>query len=156
MPRRKVVIKKKTYPDSKYGSELVGLFINKIMLSGKKSTAERCFYNAMDTIKRKLKTDPVEVFEKAIENVKPMVEVRSRRIGGATYQIPIEVAPHRQLSLTMRWIITFSRKRSEKTYANKLAGELMDAYLNKGNSIKRKEDTHKMAEANKAFAHYKY
>ncbi len=156
MPRRKVVIKKKTFPDSKYGSELVGLFINKIMLSGKKSTAERCFYNAMDTIKRKLKTDPVEVFEKAIENVKPMVEVRSRRIGGATYQIPIEVAPHRQLSLTMRWIITFSRKRSEKTYANKLAGELMDAYLNKGNSIKRKEDTHKMAEANKAFAHYKY
>ena len=156
MPRRKVVIKKKNFPDSKYGSELVGQFINKIMLSGKKSTAERCFYNAMDTIKRKLKTDPVEVFEKAIENVKPMVEVRSRRIGGATYQIPIEVAPHRQLSLTMRWIITFSRKRSEKTYANKLAGELMDAYLNKGNSIKRKEDTHKMAEANKAFAHYKY
>ena len=156
MPRRKVVIKKKTFPDSKYSSELIGLFINKIMLSGKKSTAERCFYNAMDTIKRKLKTDPVEVFEKAIENVKPMVEVRSRRIGGATYQIPIEVAPDRQLSLTMRWIITFSRKRSEKTYANKLAGELIDAYQNKGNSIKRKEDTHKMAEANKAFAHYKY
>ncbi|MCK4668470.1 30S ribosomal protein S7 [Candidatus Dependentiae bacterium] len=156
MPRRKVVIKKKTFPDSKYSSELIGQFINKIMFSGKKSTAERCFYNAMDTIKRKLKTDPTEVFEKAIENVKPMVEVRSRRIGGATYQIPIEVAPHRQLSLTMRWIINFSRKRSEKTYANKLAGELMDAYQNKGNSIKRKEDTHKMAEANKAFAHYKY
>lgn len=156
MPRRKVVSRRKVKPDPVYNSILVSRFINKITFGGKKSTAQQCFYNAMEIIKSRMKKDPLEVFEKAIENVKPMVEVRSRRIGGATYQIPVEIPNHRQLALTMRWIITFSRKRSEKSYSGKLAGELMDAYQNKGNSIKRKEDTHRMAEANKAFAHYKY
>ncbi|HDS08857.1 MAG TPA: 30S ribosomal protein S7 [Firmicutes bacterium] len=156
MPRRKVVSRRKVQPDGKYNSELINRFIGKVMRDGKLSTAEDCMYDALDIIQKKLKKDPLEVFEKAIENVKPLVEVRSRRIGGATYQIPVEVPAYRQMSLTMRWIISFARKRSEKTFAAKLAGELMDAYQNKGNSIKRKEDTHKMAEANKAFAHYKY
>ncbi len=156
MPRRKVVSRKKVQPDGKYNSEVISRFIGKIMLDGKKSTAEECMYETLNIIEKKLKKDPLEVFEKALENVKPLVEVRSRRIGGATYQIPVEVPAYRQMSLTMRWIISFARKRSEKTFAAKLAGELMDAYQNKGNSIKRKEDTHKMAEANKAFAHYKY
>ena len=156
MPRKAVVRKREIPPDSVYGSVLVSKFINKIMLEGKKSVAESIFYGAMDIIKEKAVEDPLKVFQKALENVKPVLEVKSRRVGGATYQVPIEVRPERRLSLAFRWIIEYSRGRSEKTMMEALAAEVLDAANNRGSSIKKREDTHKMAEANKAFAHYRW
>ncbi len=156
MPRRKVVEKKEIFPDPKFSSVIVAKFVNYLMHGGKKSIAERIFYDAMDIVEEKSKQEPLKVFKKAIDNVKPLLEVKSRRVGGATYQVPIEVAQDRRLALSFRWIIGFSRKRSEKTMADRLAGEFLDASSNRGNSIKKREDTHKMAEANKAFAHYRW
>ncbi len=156
MPRRRRAIKRDVLPDPKFGSKLVTKFINVMMLKGKKGVSETIFYRSMDIIKEKTQKDPVEVFVQALENVKPLVEVKSRRVGGATYQVPVEIRPERRQALAIRWIITNSRSRSEKAMYQKLAGELMDAYNNTGVSIKKKEDTHKMAEANKAFSHYKW
>lgn len=156
MPRRRVAEKREILPDPKYNSKLVSKFINAIMADGKKSTAEKICYGAFDNMKEKTGSDPLKVFKTAIENVKPLVEVKPRRVGGATYQVPVEVRAHRRSALAFRWIINYSRGRSEKTMQERLAGELMDAYNNTGSSIKKKEDTHKMAEANKAFAHYRW
>ncbi len=156
MPRRKRAIKREVVPDPKYRSILVMRFINCMMKDGKKSVAERILYDSLDIIENRIKSDPLKVFKKAIDNVKPVLEVKSRRVGGSTYQVPIEVSPERRLALSMRWIISYSRKRNENTMAQRLAGELLDASANKGISIKKKEDTHKMAEANKAFAHYRW
>ncbi len=156
MPRKAVVRKREIAPDPVYGSVLVSKFISKIMYQGKKSVAESIFYGAMDIVKDKSAEDPLKVFQKAIENIKPVVEVKSRRVGGATYQVPVEVRPERRLSLAIRWMIEFSRGRSEKTMTESLAGEILDAANNRGSSIKKREDTHKMAEANKAFAHYRW
>lgn len=162
MPRRRVVSKRKTLPDPIYGNELVAKFINHLMKDGKKSIAEKSLYGAMDIIKTKIKTDPLEVFKRAVENVRPSVEVKSRRVGGATYQIPVEVRPSRSLALAMRWIVEFSRKRGEKGMTQRLAGELMDAAdeegggRGKGGAVKKREDTHRMAEANKAFSHFRW
>ncbi len=158
MPRRKRVGLKREIPqDSRFGSELVQRFINKVMIQGKKSVAERIFYEALETASHKLgESDRVAVLEKAIDNVKPLLAVKSRRIGGATYQIPIEVPAHRQIALAIRWLIEFARARKGMPMAPALAGELMDAYNGQGSAVKRREDTHKMAEANKAFAHYRW
>jgi small subunit ribosomal protein S7 len=156
MPRKAFVRKREIPPDSVYGSVLVSKFISKIMLSGKKSVAESIFYGAMDILKDKTGEDPLKVFQRALENTKPVLEVKSRRVGGATYQVPVEVRPERRLSLAVRWIIEYSRSRPEKTMTECLAGEILDAFNNRGSSIKKKEDTHKMAEANKAFAHYRW
>jgi small subunit ribosomal protein S7 len=156
MPRKAVVRKREIAPDPVYGSVLVSKFISKIMLDGKKSVAESIFYGAMDVVKEKAGEDPLKVFQKALENVKPVLEVKSRRVGGATYQVPVEVRPERRLSLAVRWIIDYSRARSEKTMMESLAGEILDAANSRGSSIKKREDTHKMAEANKAFAHYRW
>lgn len=154
--RRRKAPERKVLPDPKYKSELVTKFINGIMLKGKKSKSEKIFYTAMDMIEEKLKKDPLEVFNKAMENVAPVLEVRSRRVGGATYQVPVEVRPKRRRSLAIRWLVGFSRKRSEKTMAERLANELMAAYKGEGASVKKKDDTHRMAEANKAFAHFRW
>jgi small subunit ribosomal protein S7 len=154
--RRRRPVKREQLPDPKYGSKLVSKFINCMMMQGKKGVSETNFYKAMDILNKKTHKDPIEVFVQALENVKPLVEVKSRRVGGATYQVPIEIRSERRQALGIRWIIQNSRGRSEKTMFEKLAGELMDAYNNTGTSIKKKEDTHKMAEANKAFAHYKW
>ena len=154
--RRRRPPKREILPDPKYGSNLVTKFVNCMMLKGKKGVSETIFYQAMDILSEKTQKDPVEVFVQALENVKPLVEVKSRRVGGATYQVPIEIRPERRQALGIRWLIANSRSRPEKTMFQKLAGELMDAYNNAGSSIKKKEDTHKMAEANKAFAHYKW
>jgi small subunit ribosomal protein S7 len=162
MPRRRVVSKRKTLPDPLHGSELVAKFINHLMQDGKKSIAEKSLYGALEIIKTKLKMEPVEVFKRAVENVRPTVEVKSRRVGGATYQIPVEVRPSRSLALAMRWIVEFARKRSEKGMTLRLAGELMDAAdeegggRGKGGAVKKREDTHRMAEANKAFSHFRW
>ena len=156
MPRRRVIAKRKITPDAKYGSELVAKFVNCLMKKGKRSTAEGILYGAFTVIEKRAKEAPLTIFEKAVENVKPLIEVRSRRVGGATYQVPTEVAPSRKLALAMRWIIAHSRARSEKMLKEKLAGEFIDAANNRGASIKKKEDVHKMAEANKAFAHYRF
>lgn len=156
MPRRREVPKREVTPDPKYNSVLVSKFINGLMLKGKKSTAQTIFYDAMDIIEKRAKEEPVKVFEKAMENVKPAVEVRSRRVGGATYQVPMEVRPERKRALAIRWLVGFSRKRSEKTMAQRLAGEIMDASQERGSAFKKREDTYKMAEANKAFAHYRW
>mgnify|MGYP005831547859 CR=1 FL=1 len=143
-------------PDPLFGSTLITKFINCMMLRGKKSVAESIFYGALDTIKERTKDDPVKVFKKALEAVKPVLEVKSRRVGGATYQVPVEVPPDRRTSLAIRWLIANARARSEKTMREKLAGEILDASNNRGGAIKKKEDTHRMAEANKAFAHYRW
>ncbi len=156
MARRREVIKKNYRPDTKYKSELVGRLINKIMLDGKKSVSERIVYDAFDIISKKLKQDALEVFEKAINNVRPEIEVKSRRIGGATYQIPVEVQKDRQVALALNWIIGFSRSRKGKPMAERLAVEIIDAFNNSGSSVKKKEETHKMAEANMAFAHFRW
>jgi small subunit ribosomal protein S7 len=156
MPRRRVAEKREILPDPKFNSKLLSKFVNILMAEGKKSTAERICYGAFDVIKKKTGNDPLKVFKTAIENVKPLVEVKPRRVGGATYQVPVEVRAHRRSALAFRWIINYSRGRSEKTMQERLAGELLDAYNNTGSSIKKKEDTHKMAEANKAFAHYRW
>jgi small subunit ribosomal protein S7 len=156
MPRRKEVPKRKIFPDPLYNSVLVTRFVNSIMKDGKKSVAQSILYGAFDEIKAKTGEDPLKVFQTAVDNVKPILEVKSRRVGGATYQVPIEVSPKRQLSLSIRWILTFARQRSETTMRERLAGELSDAYAQKGSSIKKREDTHKMAEANRAFAHFRW
>jgi len=156
MPRRREIQKRQVTPDAKHGSALVAKFVNSLMKKGKKSTAESILYGAFDIIGKRAKDQPLAVFEKAIDNVKPIIEVRSRRVGGATYQVPTEVAPGRRQALAFRWIIGNSMSRAEKTMREKLAGELMDAAQNRGASVKKREDVHKMAEANKAFAHYRF
>ena len=156
MPRRREVEKRKILPDPKFQDRLVAKFINDLMRRGKKSTAERICYGAFDQVEAKLKDDPLKVFKKALDNVKPVVEVKSRRVGGATYQVPVEVRQDRRVALAMRWLIDYSRARGEKTMMEKLAGEIIDAANNRGNAVKKREDTHKMADANKAFAHYRW
>ncbi len=156
MPRKGSVEKRVPLPDPKYGDKLVSKFINGLMLDGKRSVAERIVYGAFELIEKRSKEEPVKVFKTAIENVKPVVEVKSRRVGGSTYQVPIEIKPDRRQALAFRWIIGFSRKRGEKDMREKLASELLDASNNRGSSVKKREDTHKMAEANKAFSHYKW
>ncbi|MEJ2368164.1 MAG: 30S ribosomal protein S7 [Acidobacteriota bacterium] len=156
MPRKAFVRKREISPDPVYGSVLASKLINKVMLDGEKSVAESIFYGAMDIIKKKAGDEPLKVLQKAIDNVKPIVEVKSRRVGGATYQVPVEVRADRQLSLAIRWIIGYARQRSEYTMKEALAGELLDAANNRGSSVKKREDTHRMAEANKAFAHYRW
>jgi small subunit ribosomal protein S7 len=157
MPRRKLVAKREIIPDSRYNSVLVSKFINGIMERGKKSVARKIFYNAMDIMESRVSDDgPLEVFEKAMDNVRPKVEVKSRRVGGATYQVPVEVRPERRNALAIRWLVGFAKSRSGRSMAEKLAAELMDAYENRGASVKKREDTHRMAEANKAFAHYRW
>ena len=156
MPRRREVPKRKTLPDPKFGDRMVAKFVNGIMHRGKKSTAEAILYGAFVVIEGRYKEDPLEVFKRALENVKPRLEVKSRRVGGATYQVPVEVRPERRVSLAMRWLRTASRSRSEKSMRERLAAELVDASQGRGTSVKKKEDTHKMAEANKAFAHYRW
>ena len=156
MPRRREIAKRKTLPDPKYNSELVANFINNLLLKGKKSLAESMLYGAFDIIEKKTKESPVEVFERAVNNVRPVIEVKSRRVGGSTYQVPTEVRQPRRISLGIRWLIDSSRKRAGKSMKEKLAAELIDAANNRGTSVKKKEDVHKMAEANKAFAHYRF
>ena len=156
MPRRRVAEKREILPDPKYGSILLNKFMNAIMIDGKKIVAENICYGAFDIIKEKSGEDPLKVFKAAIDNVKPVLEVKPRRVGGATYQVPVEVRPQRKIALAFRWISNFARQRSEKTMRERLAAELLDAYNNTGSSIKKREDTHKMAEANKAFAHYRW
>ena len=156
MPRRREVPKRIILPDPKFGSEKLAKFINMVMKSGKKAVAERILYDALDRISEKSGGDPLEVLDKAMENVAPMVEVKSRRVGGATYQVPIEVRAARRQALAMRWLIDAARKRGEKSMQMKLAGELMDAAEQRGSAVKKREDTHRMAEANKAFAHYRW
>ena len=156
MPRRREVPKREILPDPLYNSQLVTKFVNVVMRDGKKTTAERILYAALDAIREKTGDDPMKVFKKAVENVKPSVEVKSRRVGGSNYQVPVEVRPSRKLALSMRWIIQSAQKRGEKTMKLKLAGELSDAAENRGGAMKKKEDTHRMAEANKAFAHYRW
>ena len=156
MPRRREVKKREILADPKYHDMLTAKFINGIMRRGKKSAAEAIFYHAMDIIKEKSHSDPLKVFSQAMNNVKPLIEVRPRRVGGATYQVPVEVRPERKMALAIRWIIGYSIQRTEKTMEEKLSAELLDAANNRGAAIKKKEDTHKMAEANKAFAHYRW
>ena len=156
MPRRREVPKRDILPDPKYKDRTIAKFINIMMLNGKKSIAEKILYDALEIIKERGRGDPVGVFSEALEKVSPGVEVKSRRVGGATYQVPVEVRPNRQLALAMRWLVEAARKRGEKSMTARLAGELMDASEERGSAVKKREDTHKMAEANKAFAHYRF
>ena len=156
MPRRRVVAKREVLPDPKFHDITLAKFINHVMVSGKKAVAERIVYGALSEIEEKSSTNPLETFEKALEEIAPLVEVKSRRVGGATYQVPVEVRPSRRNALAMRWLVDSARGRSEKTMAARLAGELLDASEGRGSAVKKREDTHKMAEANKAFAHYRY
>ena len=156
MPRRREVPERVVIPDAKYNSKLVARFIAAIMRDGKKSVAEGLLYGAFDIIEQKSKEEPLKVFEKALDNVKPIIEVKFRRVGGSTYQVPTEIRPARRMALGMRWVINYARARSERGFANKLAGELLDAFNGRGASVKKREDTHRMAEANKAFAHYRW
>jgi small subunit ribosomal protein S7 len=156
MPRRRDVPKRKILPDPKFKDKLVAKFTNTLMLEGKKAVAEGILYGAFDIIQARFKEDPLEVFRKALDNVKPKLEVKSRRVGGATYQVPVEVRPERRVALAMRWLVNHSRDRGEKTMRERLAAELVDASQLRGNAVKKKDDTHKMADANKAFAHYRW
>lgn len=156
MPRRARVFKRETKPDPRYGSVTVAKFANRLMMRGQKATAERIIYNALDLVGKQMKRDPLEVMEQAIKNATPLLQVKSRRVGGATYQVPVEVRPERGTALAMKWLITNSRARSGKSMAQKLAAELSEAAQNQGATIKKREDTHKMAEANKAFAHFRW
>ena len=156
MPRRRVVAKREILPDPKFHDITLAKFINHVMVSGKKAVAERIVYGALSEIEDKGSVNPLETFEKALEEIAPLVEVKSRRVGGATYQVPVEVRPSRRNALAMRWLVDSARGRSEKTMAARLAGELLDASEGRGSAVKKREDTHKMAEANKAFAHYRY
>lgn len=156
MPRRRVVAKREILPDPKYGNVTLAKFMNHVMVSGKKSVAESIVYGAMDIVEEKLGQDPLQVFDEALENVSPKVEVKSRRVGGATYQVPVEVRPSRRTALAMRWVVEYSRNRSEKSMRQRLAGELIDASQGKGNAVKKREDVHRMAEANKAFSHFRF
>ena len=156
MPRRKVAVKREVLPDPQFGDRLISKFIGLIMRKGKRSLAVSICYDAFDLIKQKSGADPLKVFKNALENVKPMVEVKSRRVGGASYQVPVEIRPNRRTTLALRWITLYAKQRSGKSMEEKLAGELMDASNNTGGAVKKKEDTHKMAEENKAFAHYRW
>lgn len=156
MPRRRVIAKREILPDPKFHNQTVAKFINHVMVSGKKAVAEHIVYGAFDRIQERGKSDPVEVFDNALEAIAPMVEVKSRRVGGATYQVPVEVRASRRQALAMRWLVESARGRSEKSMAARLASELMDAAEGRGSAVKKREDTHRMAEANKAFAHYRY
>ena len=156
MPRRGNVPKREILPDPVYGSVLVTRLINSVMLDGKKGVAQKVVYGAFDQVKEKTEKDPIEVFNQAMENIMPSLEVKARRVGGATYQVPIEVRPERRQTLGLRWLTNYSRARSEKTMKERLAGEIMDASNNLGSAVKKREDTHKMAESNKAFAHYRW
>jgi small subunit ribosomal protein S7 len=156
MPRRREVAKRVILPDPKFGDRMLAKFVNAIMLDGKKSTAEAIVYGAFDLVAERSSEEPLEIFKKAMENVRPMLEVKSRRVGGSTYQVPVEVRSERRTALAIRWIIGYARKRGEKTMGERLAGELLDAAANRGTSVKKKEDTHRMADANKAFAHYRW
>ena len=156
MPRRMEAPKREILPDPVYNSQLVTKFVNVIMKDGKKTVAERILYDALDIVGENTEEDPMKVFKKAVDNVKPAVEVKSRRVGGSTYQVPVEVRPNRRLALSFRWLLDNARRRGEKTMRQRLAGELMDAAENRGAAIKKREDTHRMAEANKAFAHYRW
>ena len=156
MPRRREVPKRKITPDPKFRDRMVAKFTNVVMIQGKKSTAEGIVYGAFDVIQSRYKEDPLEVFRKALDAVKPRVEVKSRRVGGATYQVPVEVRPERRVALAMRWITSYARDRGEKTMTERLAAELVEAAQGRGNAVKKKDDTHKMADANKAFAHYRW
>ena len=157
MPRRRVIAKREVLPDPKFNNQVVAKFINHVMVSGKKAVAENIVYGALDRVQARDNADPIEVFEKALEAIAPMVEVKSRRVGGATYQVPVEVRPSRRQALAMRWLVDSARSRSEKSMAARLAGEFLDAAEGRGSAVKKKrEDTHRMADANKAFAHYRY
>ncbi|MEH6552382.1 MAG: 30S ribosomal protein S7 [Pseudomonadales bacterium] len=156
MPRRRVVAKREILPDPKFGSISLAKFVNHLMVSGKKSLAERIVYGALGIVSEKVGKDPVEVFTEALENIAPVVEVKSRRVGGATYQVPVEVRPSRRTALAMRWLVEYARKRGEKSMHQRLAGEIMDAASGKGAAVKKREDVHRMAEANKAFSHYRF
>ena len=156
MSRRHSAVKREVLPDAKYGNTVLTKFMNNLMLDGRKSAAERIVYGALDRVETKLKRAPIEVFEEALDNIKPAVEVRSRRVGGATYQVPVEVKAKRAQALALRWIMDATRKRKNKTMAEKLYAEILDASQNKGSAIKKREDTHKMAESNKAFAHFRW
>ena len=156
MPRRSQVKKREIQPDPKYKDVLVSKFVSSLMRRGEKSLAERVLYNSLEIVRDKAKDDPLDVFKRAMDNVRPILEVKSRRVGGATYQVPVEVRSDRRTSLAIRWIIQFAKARPEKTMQHRLAGELLDAASNRGAAIKKKEDTHRMAEANKAFAHYRW
>ncbi len=156
MPRKAHIVRREVLPDPLYGSTLVTKFVNQMMWDGKKSVSQQIFYRALKIVESKANDDPIKLFKKAVENVKPVLEVKSRRVGGSTYQVPIEVNTARRTSLSIRWLIGYARSRGEKSMEEKLAGELLDAANSRGSSIKRKEDTHRMAEANKAFAHYRW
>ena len=156
MSRRRAAVKREVLPDAKFGDLILSKFVNSLMVDGKKSTAEKIVYGALQTAQEKASRDPIELFHEALDNIKPSVEVRSRRVGGATYQVPCEVRPIRQQALAIRWLISAARGRSETTMMARLSGELMEAAQNRGSAIKKREDTHRMAEANKAFSHYRW
>lgn len=156
MPRRRVAAKREILPDPKFGSERLAKFMNHLMVSGKKSVAERIVYGALDRVAERSSEAPLDVFDKALESIQPMVEVKSRRVGGATYQVPVEVRPSRRQALAMRWLVDAARRRGEKTMVQRLAGEMLDAAEGKGAAVKKREDVHRMAEANKAFSHYRF
>ena len=156
MPRRRVVAKREILPDPKFGSQLLAKFMNHVMVDGKKSVAEHIVYGALDIVADRKNGEPLELFEKALDNIRPMVEVKSRRVGGATYQVPVEVRPSRRNALAMRWLVDSARKRGEKSMAQRLAGEVADAAEGKGAAMKKREDVHRMAEANKAFSHFRF
>jgi small subunit ribosomal protein S7 len=156
MPRRRVVAKREVIPDAKYGSKILAKFMNHVMVDGKKSVAEKIVYGALEVVKNRSSEDPLETFEKALEAIAPMVEVKSRRVGGATYQVPVEVRTERRGALAMRWMVEHARKRGEKSMALRLAGEISDAANGRGSAVKKREDVHRMAEANRAFSHYRF
>jgi small subunit ribosomal protein S7 len=156
MPRRKIISKREIIPDPKFNNKTLAKFMNHVMISGKKSIAEKIVYGALENIKIKTKNDPMQLFEKALESIQPLVEVKSRRVGGATYQVPVEVRPSRRSALAMRWLVDYSRKRNEKSMSLRLAGEIIDAASGKGAAVKKREEVHKMAEANKAFSHFRF
>ncbi|MAD58693.1 MAG: 30S ribosomal protein S7 [Porticoccus sp.] len=156
MPRRRVAAKREILPDPKFGNIILAKFMNHVMISGKKAIAESIVYGALDIVKDRLKEDPLVAFETALEKIAPAVEVKARRVGGATYQVPVEVRPSRRNALAMRWLVDFSRKRGEKSMAQRLAGEIIDAQQSKGGAVKKREDVHRMADANKAFSHFRF
>jgi small subunit ribosomal protein S7 len=156
MPRRRVVAKREILTDPKFGNIVLAKFMNHVMVSGKKAVAESIIYGALDIVQDRLKEDPLAVFETALEKIAPSVEVKARRVGGATYQVPVEVRPSRRMALAMRWMVDFARKRGEKSMAQRLAGEIIDAQQSKGGAVKKREDVHRMADANKAFSHFRF
>ncbi|RQW86503.1 MAG: 30S ribosomal protein S7 [Geobacter sp.] len=156
MPRRREVAKRVILPDPKYADRVVAKLINILMSDGKKSTAERALYGALELVAKRTSEDPIKVFKKSLDNIRPVLEVKSRRVGGSTYQVPVEIRAERRTSLAMRWLVKYADARAEKTLTDKLAGEIVDAYNNRGSAVKKREDTHKMAEANRAFAHYRW